>query len=140
MYMYPQPRDGRQLRCQPKPKSYLAVERFLSRGGGFFGAGPDATLADMGLSNIMPSHYTRLSSLMLLQGCRMLHVTLMTKEDCGLHLPLHEEVQRHPERGSARVVNRMYLLKTSGRTSLRKPRRVSASYAMRHRRPEWMFL
>ena len=53
------PRDGRRLRCEAKPKAYLSVERFLSRGGGFFGAGQDATLADLGLCSMMPSHYTR---------------------------------------------------------------------------------
>ena len=42
-----------------KPKYELAISRFMSRGGGFFGAGPDSTLADLGLEDMVPSNYTR---------------------------------------------------------------------------------
>ena len=54
-------RDGRKLRGEMKPKSQLAIARFLSRGGGFFGAGPDSNLCDLGLQSLMPSHYSRTS-------------------------------------------------------------------------------
>ena len=47
------------------------------------------------------------SSFKLLLACRMLHMSLTTKEDRGLHLPLHEEMQRHPERGCASLSSRV---------------------------------
>ena len=53
------PRDGRKLRLETKPKSQLAIARFLSRGGGFLGAAPDASLADVGLDDLIPSHFSR---------------------------------------------------------------------------------
>ena len=42
-----------------KPKSELAISRFMSRGGGFFAAGPDSSLAEVGLEDLVPSNYTR---------------------------------------------------------------------------------
>ena len=56
------PRDGRKLRGEAKPKSQLAISRFLSRGGGFFGAGPDSNLNDLGLQALLPSHFSRTAS------------------------------------------------------------------------------
>ena len=53
------PRDGRKLRMDIKPKNELAISRFMSRGGGFFGSGPDSSLADVGLQQLLPSNYTR---------------------------------------------------------------------------------
>ena len=57
-------RDGRSLRLDAKPKTQLAIERFLSRGGGFFGTSPDQSLHDLGLENIVPSHGTRPGTLL----------------------------------------------------------------------------
>ena len=42
-----------------KPKVQLAIQRFLSRGGGFFGSSPDKSLEDLGLQGLVPTHCTR---------------------------------------------------------------------------------
>ena len=52
-------RDGRKLRGEAKPKSQMAIGRFLSRGGGFFSSGPESSLADLGLQSLIPSHFSR---------------------------------------------------------------------------------
>ena len=52
-------RDGRKLRNECKPKNILAIDRFLSRGGGFFCHGADSTLEDVGLRSLVPTQYTR---------------------------------------------------------------------------------
>ena len=52
-------RDGRKLRLETKPKTQLAISRFMSRGGGFLGAAPDASLADVGLEDLIPTNFSR---------------------------------------------------------------------------------
>ncbi|CAE7235164.1 hypothetical protein AK812_SmicGene46674 [Symbiodinium microadriaticum] len=52
-------RDGRRLKLESKPKSELAIARFLSRGGGFCSGQADASLKDVGLGAICPTHYNR---------------------------------------------------------------------------------
>ena len=52
-------RDGRRLMLESKPKSELAIARFLSRGGGFCSSQGDASLKDVGLDSICPKHYNR---------------------------------------------------------------------------------
>ena len=42
-----------------KPKVQMAFQRFLSRGGGFFGSSPDKSLEDLGLQALVPTHSSR---------------------------------------------------------------------------------
>ena len=42
-----------------KPKAEMAVARFLSRGGGFLSKQGDASLKDVGLDALCPTHYNR---------------------------------------------------------------------------------
>ena len=52
-------RDGRRLKLESKPKSELAIARFLSRGGGFCSSQADASLREVGLEALCPTHYNR---------------------------------------------------------------------------------
>ncbi|CAE7230782.1 unnamed protein product [Symbiodinium sp. CCMP2592] len=52
-------RDGRRLKLESKPKSELAIARFLSRGGGFCSSQADASLKEVGLDALCPTHYNR---------------------------------------------------------------------------------
>ena len=50
-------RDGRMLREDAKPKEILAIDRFVSKGGGFMAH--DSTLDDLGLHDLAPSNCCR---------------------------------------------------------------------------------
>ena len=52
-------RDGRALREDCKPRAQMAIDRFISRGGGFCSKGMDVSLKDVGLEAMCPSHYGR---------------------------------------------------------------------------------
>ena len=54
-------RDGRMLRADAKPREILAIDRFVSNGGGFMGR--DSTLDDLGLHDLAPSNCCRPASL-----------------------------------------------------------------------------
>ena len=57
-------RDGRSLRLEPKVKNRLAIQRFLSRGGGFMSQNADQLLEHMEMSGVMPGHYGRTESVL----------------------------------------------------------------------------
>ena len=44
---------------EPKCKSMCALQRFLGRGGGYFSSCGDSSLADVGLKDMVPSHFGR---------------------------------------------------------------------------------
>ncbi|CAE7232876.1 unnamed protein product [Symbiodinium necroappetens] len=51
--------NGRRLKLECKPKSEMAISRFLSRGGGFCSSQADASLKEVGLESLCPTHYNR---------------------------------------------------------------------------------
>ncbi|CAE7802321.1 unnamed protein product [Symbiodinium sp. CCMP2592] len=59
---HPMTKDGRALREDCKPRAQMAIDRFISRGGGFCSKGMDASLKDVGLEAMCPSHYQRTTS------------------------------------------------------------------------------
>ena len=50
-------RDGRTLREDVKPREMLAIDRFVSKGGGLMGS--DNTLEDLGLHDLAPPNACR---------------------------------------------------------------------------------
>ncbi|CAE7800271.1 unnamed protein product [Symbiodinium sp. CCMP2592] len=62
-------RDGRLLRGDCKPRCQLAVDRFISRGGGFCASNMDASLKDVGLENMTSADF-------MLRYCRRTELDL----------------------------------------------------------------
>ena len=52
-------RDGRALRQDCKPKVVLSINRWLSKTAGFQGRTQDASLRELGLEDVVPSHCHR---------------------------------------------------------------------------------
>ena len=52
-------RDGRTIKMDAKPRSQLAIDRFVGRSGGFASAASETTLAEVGLESLAPSNYQR---------------------------------------------------------------------------------
>ena len=51
---------------EPKLKAQMAIQRFLSRGGGFVSGNADQVLETMDLKGVLPTHYgrTKMATLM----------------------------------------------------------------------------
>ena len=47
------------LRKERKPRHVMALERFIAKRSGFLGKSADASLNDLGLADVCPSHYHR---------------------------------------------------------------------------------
>ena len=54
-----EPRDGRTLRKERKPRHVLALQRFINKGSGFLGRSNDQSLQELGLESLCPTHYHR---------------------------------------------------------------------------------
>ena len=67
-------RDGRKLMREQKVKHTLHLNRFLARAGGFVASGPEcATMADLGLQDLCPSHTHRPKAHITLRAPKQKH-------------------------------------------------------------------
>ena len=93
-----EPRDGRWIPGEAKAKNIFALQRFVARGGGNFAKGPDSTLADVGLEDMMPAHYSRRETRNQTKySCSGMTAVGEMQDHMRLHLPLHLEEQGCPE-------------------------------------------
>ncbi|CAE7579412.1 unnamed protein product [Symbiodinium sp. CCMP2592] len=57
--LHPAKRDGRRARGEPKVQNMLAIDRFMTRGGGFVSSTADSSLESLDLGGILPPNYNR---------------------------------------------------------------------------------